>query len=48
MVVAGIQEFASLQVEWLEEENYKFKLSSFVDPIRSWLEQDPCPVTPRM
>jgi methionyl-tRNA synthetase len=33
-------------VEWLEEENYFFKLSEFADPLLKWFEQNPGAVTP--
>jgi methionyl-tRNA synthetase len=33
-------------VEWLEEENYFFKLSEFSDRLLNWYEEDPGAVTP--
>eukprot|EP00474_Spongospora_subterranea_P000476 CRZ00934.1 hypothetical protein [Spongospora subterranea] len=33
-------------VEWLSEPNYKFKLSLFANRLRTWLQQDPCPIYP--
>ncbi len=33
-------------VEWLEEENYFFKLSEFTDRLLDWFSQDPGAVTP--
>ena len=33
-------------VEWVKEENYKFRLSAFADRLRSWLEADPSVVQP--
>ncbi|XP_011298070.1 methionine--tRNA ligase, mitochondrial [Fopius arisanus] len=29
-------------VEWMEEENYKFRLSSFQDDLRHWLKDEKC------
>lgn len=29
------------KVEWMEEENYKFKLSAFRERLLEWLSQDP-------
>lgn len=29
------------QVEWMEEENYKFRLSSFREPLLAWLSTTP-------
>lgn len=29
------------RVEWMEEENYKFKLSAFREPLIRWLSQEP-------
>ncbi|GAA5877533.1 hypothetical protein JCM8547_000181 [Rhodosporidiobolus lusitaniae] len=34
------------RVEWMEEENYKFRLSAFREPILKWLQSDPSPVQP--
>ena len=28
-------------VEWMKEENYKFKLSQFQEPLIKWLETSP-------
>ena len=33
-------------VEWVTEENYKFRLSAFEEPLKQWLQQDPSPVCP--
>jgi methionyl-tRNA synthetase len=33
-------------VEWLEEENYFFKLSEFAGPLLEWYERNPSAVTP--
>ena len=33
-------------VEWMEEENYFFKLSEFSDRLLKWLDEDPGAVTP--
>ena len=33
-------------VEWLEEENYFFKLSEFTQPLLDWYEKNPGAVTP--
>jgi hypothetical protein len=30
-------------VEWVTEENYKFRLSSFAAPLLAWLNQEPSP-----
>ncbi|GAA5953900.1 hypothetical protein JCM3765_000684 [Sporobolomyces pararoseus] len=34
------------RVEWMEEENYKFKLSAFREPLMKWLSSTPHPVQP--
>ncbi|HET6917367.1 MAG TPA: methionine--tRNA ligase [Acidimicrobiales bacterium] len=34
------------EVEWLEEENYFFKLSEFAGPLLDWYESNPGAVTP--
>ncbi|KAI9027961.1 tRNA synthetases class I (M)-domain-containing protein, partial [Hyaloraphidium curvatum] len=34
------------RVEWMKEENYKFRLSSFVEPLITWLEANPDAVVP--
>ncbi len=33
-------------VEWVTEENYKFRLSAFSAPLLQWLNQEPSPVCP--
>ena len=33
-------------VEWVTEENYKFRLSAFAAPLLQWLNQEPSPVCP--
>jgi methionyl-tRNA synthetase len=33
-------------VEWLEEDNYFFKLSEFADPLIRWFDEQPTAVTP--
>ncbi|GAA6048916.1 hypothetical protein JCM3770_007117 [Rhodotorula araucariae] len=34
------------RVEWMEEENYKFRLSAFREPLLNWLTSSPSPVQP--
>ncbi|KAG0360842.1 methionyl-tRNA synthetase [Gamsiella multidivaricata] len=34
-------------VEWMMEENYKFKLSAFADRLLDWLEQNPDTILPK-
>ncbi|KDQ05899.1 hypothetical protein BOTBODRAFT_39907 [Botryobasidium botryosum FD-172 SS1] len=34
------------QVEWTEEENYKFRLSAFREPLISWLQSNPTAIYP--
>eukprot|EP00002_Diphylleia_rotans_P024147 TRINITY_DN4760_c1_g1_i1.p1 TRINITY_DN4760_c1_g1~~TRINITY_DN4760_c1_g1_i1.p1 ORF type:complete len:598 (-),score=129.86 TRINITY_DN4760_c1_g1_i1:23-1816(-) len=34
-------------VEWLKEENYKFKLSEFNEKLESWLESNPQAIVPQ-
>ncbi|GAA5907951.1 hypothetical protein JCM5296_000769 [Sporobolomyces johnsonii] len=34
------------RVEWMEEENYKFRLSAFREPLLEWLSSAPNPVQP--
>ncbi|GAA5970087.1 hypothetical protein JCM11641_000262 [Rhodosporidiobolus odoratus] len=34
------------RVEWMKEENYKFRLSAFRDPLLKWLQSSPQPVQP--
>ncbi|TNY18108.1 methionyl-tRNA synthetase [Rhodotorula diobovata] len=34
------------RVEWMEEENYKFRLSAFREPLLEWLTTTPNPVQP--
>ncbi|BGP14022.1 hypothetical protein JCM10213_005607 [Rhodosporidiobolus nylandii] len=34
------------RVEWMEEENYKFRLSAFREPLLKWLQSSPLPVQP--
>ncbi|GJN88419.1 hypothetical protein Rhopal_001385-T1 [Rhodotorula paludigena] len=34
------------RVEWMEEENYKFRLSAFREPLLEWLTSKPHPVQP--
>ncbi|GAA5883391.1 hypothetical protein JCM16303_006727 [Sporobolomyces ruberrimus] len=34
------------RVEWMEEENFKFKLSAFREPLIEWLSSTPNPVQP--
>jgi hypothetical protein len=33
-------------VEWVSEENYKFKLSEFQEPLKQWLKKNPQAVFP--
>jgi len=33
-------------VEWVKEENYKFRLSAFEEPLLEWLNTEPYPVRP--
>ena len=33
-------------VEWMQEENYMFRMSNMTDHVRSWLDQEPSPVYP--
>lgn len=35
-------------VKWIEEENYKFRLSSFEEPLREWLENNKSAVQPQV
>ena len=32
---------------WLSEDNYKFKLSEFQQPLLDWLTQNPCAIQPK-
>ncbi|XP_072190064.1 methionine--tRNA ligase, mitochondrial [Excalfactoria chinensis] len=34
------------EVHWTKEENYMFKLSAFQDPLRKWLRDNPCAISP--
>ncbi|GAA6001086.1 hypothetical protein JCM10207_007406 [Rhodosporidiobolus poonsookiae] len=34
------------RVEWMEEQNYKFRLSAFREPLLKWLQSTPLPVQP--
>ncbi|GAA5829517.1 hypothetical protein JCM11251_000186 [Rhodosporidiobolus azoricus] len=34
------------RVEWMEEQNYKFRLSEFREPLLKWLQSSPNPVQP--
>ncbi|KFQ65284.1 hypothetical protein N335_10461, partial [Phaethon lepturus] len=34
------------QVHWTKEENYMFRLSSFRDPLRKWLQDNPHAISP--
>jgi len=34
------------RVEWMEESNYKFRLSAFREPLLKWLQSSPSPVQP--
>ncbi|GAA6026859.1 hypothetical protein JCM8097_005913 [Rhodosporidiobolus ruineniae] len=34
------------RVEWMEEENYKFRLSALREPLLKWLQGEPTPVQP--
>lgn len=33
-------------VEWSSEDNYKFRMSAFREPLLAWLESEPCPISP--
>lgn len=35
-------------VEWSEEENYMFRLSSFVEPLKAWLEKNDQVIRPKI
>ncbi|KAI9260559.1 tRNA synthetases class I (M)-domain-containing protein [Phascolomyces articulosus] len=34
------------RVEWTEEENYKFKLSAFEEPLLKWIDDNPTAIVP--
>lgn len=34
-------------VEWVEEENYKFKMSLFKEHLEKWLTKSPPPMSPK-
>src|SRR5690606_15180879 len=34
-------------VEWVSEENYKFKLSHFAQPLLKWLKENPNVIVPQ-